>query len=102
MRIRIFVHSSVHTNDDRISINVYNLIRADHPSDSKKGGVCIYYKEHIRLIKRENIRTSDNCFVPEIWSQGEEYLLTCIYRSPSQRHDEFDDFRTNLIYFWAI
>ena len=37
----------------------YNLIRADHPSDSKKGGVCIYYKEHILLILRDDINTLD-------------------------------------------
>ena len=28
----------------------------------------------------------------EIPSQGEKYFLTCIYRSPSQSRDEFDDF----------
>ena len=30
------INSSIQTNDDRISIDGYNLIRADHPSDSKK------------------------------------------------------------------
>ena len=37
-----FLNSSIQTNDDRISIDGYNLIRADHPSDSKRGGVFIY------------------------------------------------------------
>ena len=37
-----FLNSSIQTNDDRISIDGYNLIRADHPSDSKREGVCIY------------------------------------------------------------
>ena len=37
-----FLNSSIQTNDDRISIDEYKLIRADHPSDSKRGGVCIY------------------------------------------------------------
>ena len=46
-----FLNSSIQTTDDRISIDGYNLIRADHPSDSKRGGDCIYYKEHIPLIK---------------------------------------------------
>ena len=39
-----FLNSSIQTNDDRISIDGYNLIRADHPSDLKEGGVGIYYK----------------------------------------------------------
>ena len=36
-----FLNSFIETNDDKISIGGYNLIRADHPNDSKKGGVCI-------------------------------------------------------------
>ena len=32
----MFLISSIQTNDDMISIDGYNLIRADHPSDSKK------------------------------------------------------------------
>ena len=58
-----------------ITINGYNLIRLDHPIDSKRGGVCIYYKEHIPLIKRDDICTLDNCLVTEIRSKGEKYFL---------------------------
>ena len=32
----------------------------------------------------------------EIYSQGEKYFLTCVYRSPSQNHDEFEDFCTKF------
>ena len=84
-----FLNSSIETNDDRISIDGYNLIRADHPSDSKGGGVCIYYKEHIP--ERDNICTLDSCLVTEICLQNEKCFLTCIYCSPSQGRDEFDD-----------
>lgn len=45
-----FLNSSISSDDNRISIDGYNLRRSDHPSDSKKGGVCIYHKEHIPLI----------------------------------------------------
>ena len=75
-----------------LKIDGYNLIRSDHP-DSKKGGVCIYYKEHISLIKRDDICTLDNCLVTEIRSQNQKCFLTCLYRSPSQSHDEFENFR---------
>ena len=60
---KTFLSSSIESNDDRISIDGYSLIRSDHPSDSKRGGVCICYKEHIPLIKRDNICTLDNCLV---------------------------------------
>ena len=39
-----FLNSSIETNDSRISIDGYNLIRAAHPSDSKRGGGHIHYK----------------------------------------------------------
>ena len=83
---KTFLNSSIDSSDTRILIDGYNLIRSDHPSDSKGGGVCIYYKEHIPLIKRDDICTLDNCSVTEIRSQSEKCFLTCIYRSPSQNN----------------
>ena len=52
-----FLNLSILNDDNRITIGGYNPIRSDYPSDSKKGGVCIYYKEHIPLILRDDINT---------------------------------------------
>ena len=27
-----------------LKIDGYNLVRADHPNNTKRGGVCVYYK----------------------------------------------------------
>ena len=62
-------------------INGY-VIRADHPSDSKRGGVCIYHKEHISLIKRDDICTLDNCIVTENRLQGEKMFFNLHLLSP--------------------
>ena len=43
-------------------------MKADHSSDSEKYGVCICYKEHIPLIKRNDICTLDNCLKTEFRS----------------------------------
>ena len=91
-----FLNSSIQSDDDKIKIDGYNLIRSDHPSDSKRGGVCIYYKEHIPLIKRNDLCFLDNCLVTEIRSQNEKCFFTCLYRSPSQNRDEFENFFTNF------
>ena len=91
-----FLNSSILSDDNRIKIDGYSLIRSDHPSDLKKGGVCIYYKEHIPLILQDDINTLDNCLVTEIRSQNEKCFLTCIYCSPSQSQDEFKNFCTNF------
>ena len=40
--------------------------------------------------------TLSNCLVTEICSKYEKYFLTCIYRSPSQAHDEFQNFFENF------
>ena len=71
-------------------------MRSDHSNGSKKSEVCIYYKQNIPLIKRDDIFTLNNCFVTEIRSQNEKHFLTCIYCSPSQNHDEFQNFCVNF------
>ena len=47
-------------------------------------------------FKRDDICTLNNCLVTEIRLQGEKCFLTRIYCSPSQSHDEFDDFYTKF------
>ena len=74
--LKTFLIFSIQSNDDRISTDRYNLITADHPNDSKSGGICIYYKQSIPLIKRDDICTLDNYLVTKIYSQGETILLT--------------------------
>ena len=43
-----FLDSSVENDDDQISIPGYNLLRADRPSNTKRG-VCMYYKDTFLL-----------------------------------------------------
>ena len=78
--------------DARILIDGWDLIRSDHVSDSKKGGVCIYYKEHILLNKQDDICTLDYFLGTEICSQSEKCFLTCLYRSSCQNHEELENF----------
>ena len=73
-----FLISLIQTNDDRISIDGYNLIRADHPSNSKRRGVCVYYEEHIPMIKRDKICTLHNFVMKEIRSEGKIFSNLCL------------------------
>ena len=45
----IFLDSSHSYGDHSLKLEGYELIRADHPNNTKRGGVCIYYKEHLPL-----------------------------------------------------
>ena len=43
------------SSDNNLNISGYNLIRADHPSNSKGGAVSIYYKESLAIQSLNNI-----------------------------------------------
>ena len=45
--LETFLNSFIETNDDRILIDGYNLIRADHPSESKRGEIVFIIKSII-------------------------------------------------------
>ena len=40
-----FFDYSVQEGHKNIQLDGYNFLRADHPSNSRQGGVCIFYKE---------------------------------------------------------
>ena len=42
---KTYFDSSVESDDDDLRINGYKLIRTGHHLNTKRGGVCIYYKE---------------------------------------------------------
>ena len=87
-----FLDSSIPNDDHRINIAGYSLLRADHPSNTKKGGFCIYYKDFLPLIKKDDITDLKECLVMEIIVDGKKCFFTCLYRSPSQNYNQFSDF----------
>ena len=44
-----YLDSSILHDDSNLEIPGYNLVRSDHPSNKKRGGVCIYYKSYLPL-----------------------------------------------------
>ena len=93
----IFLDSTMPLNDERLYIKGYSLIRADHPINTKRGGVCIYYKEYLPFIRNVDICKLNECIVTEITVNNERYLLACLYRSPNQNQEQFESFYENLI-----
>ena len=83
------------TPDNLIEIEGYKLIRADHPDNIKRGGVCIYYKESlpIRVISTPYLKEA---LLLEMDYNNKKVMISVIYRSPSQTNDEFDTFLSNL------
>ena len=73
-----------------MKLNGYNLIRADHPDDIKRGGVCCYVKGSL-AAKVCNINRLNECFILELIINNKKGYILSLYRSPSQSNDEFDD-----------
>ena len=71
-------------------------MRADHPSNRKRGGVCISYKNHLPIIKRNDSYQLHECLVTELRIGKKKYFFTCLYRSPSQISEEHEDFCADL------
>ena len=40
---KLYLDSTITSDDSGLSLDGYDLIRADHPKNIKQGGVCIYY-----------------------------------------------------------
>ena len=47
--------SSVSKDDNALSIEGYSITRPYHPSNTKRGGVCIYYNDKISVRQMSNI-----------------------------------------------
>ena len=89
------MNSSILSHDPNLEVHGYALIRADHPSNVKRGGVRIYYKNHLPL-KLININFLHQCLTIELNIKNKLYVLVALYRSPSQSHNEPSSFITNL------
>ena len=77
-----YVDSSIPINDNRLSISGHSMMRVDHSSNTKRGRVCLYYKEHLPIIRRDGIFNLQEWLVTEITVKNKRCFLTCLYRSP--------------------
>ena len=89
-----YLNSHMFTNDDKLSIPGY-MLRADHPSDNRRGGVCVYYKESLP-IRLYNISYFQECICFNLMISNKLCNIVSLYRSPSQNSAEFENFINNL------
>ena len=105
-----YLDSSTSSDDDNLAISGYNLIRSDHPSNNKRGGVCIYYKNFLPFCVPSISKNLQECINFEL--NISKYLQECInfelniggkicnfislYRFPSPTQDEFEKLIDNL------
>ena len=79
------LNSSYSYDDPSLKLSGYTSLPADHPLDIKRGGVCIYYKEHFPLICKLNLTTLDECPVCELKVGNKKCFITVLYNSTVNR-----------------
>ena len=90
-----YLTSTTDINDGNLKIPGYIMYRVDHPSDVKRGGVCIYYKTMLPL-KVLSTNFLQECINFEVCIGNKICQFIHLYRTPSESQDEFHDFLTNL------
>ena len=77
------------SDDDNLNLPGYNVVRGDHLSNTKNGGVCIYFKNSLPL-KVLDIQ------LLQIKIANKTYNFISLYRSPSQSRDGFESLTDNI------
>ena len=90
-----YLGSSISSDNDNLELPVYNLVCTDNPTNTKRGGVCIYYHNSLPL-KVIDIQLLNECINFEIRIGGKLCSFLCLYRSPSQTRDIFETFADNF------
>ena len=90
-----YLDSTTAVYDESLAITGYNLRRADHASNSKRGGVCVYYKSSLAL-RLIDVHYLQECLIFETLIGGKSCNFIFLYRSPSQSLDSFEELADNL------
>ena len=90
-----YLDSNTPLDDDNLGISSYTLVRSDHPSNTKRGGVCLCYKNNFPL-RAVNIGYLNKYLILEhkVGDKICNFVVPC--RSPSQSQDEFETFSDNF------
>ena len=90
-----YLNSEIPSDDKNLEIPGYNLVREDQPSNSKRGGVCVYYKSSLpfRVI---NVKYLQESIPFELRIGGKCCKFSCLYMYPCQTQDEFETFLKNI------
>ena len=91
----IYLNSKILSDDENLEIAGYILVWEDHPSNSKRDGICVYYKSSLscRVI---NVKYLEGSISFEIRIWGKCCKFSCLYKSLYQTQDELETFSKNF------
>ena len=79
----------------QVVISGCNLIRSDHPSTTKRGGACLYYKNYLPL-RVLNIRFLKEYLNFDLKIADTSCNFIALFRSSSQSQNDFESFSYNF------
>ena len=85
------------SNED-ISIEGFSreIFRSDHPSNSKIGGTCIYFRESLPIKRGNDLEELRELIVTEVIIPHKQVFFITVYRSLSLNSMQFEDFIDKL------
>ena len=90
-----YLDSGILSDDKNLEIPGYDLIWANHQSNSKRGGTCVYYGISLPL-KILDIFYLQECIIFELKIGNNFCKIVSLYRPPNQCQDEFETFTNNF------
>ena len=90
-----YLDSTTALDDENLAITGYNLFRADHASNTKRGSVCIHCQSSL-VLRLVDVHYLQKCLIFGILIGGKSCNFISLYRSPSQSSDSFEEFADNL------
>ena len=90
-----YLNSNILSDNENLDIPGYRLVRSQHPSNHKVGGVCVYFKFFV-LLQTLIISMLHECINLEITIDGNLFSFICLYRSLSQNMEKFGTFVKNF------
>ena len=88
--------SSVSNDDIFIKGFSREIFRSDHPSNTKLGGVCLYFREGLPIRRRTDLELLQEIIVTEITIARKKIFLVAVCRSPNQNSEQFENFVDRL------
>ena len=77
-----YLDLSIASDKDDLNVKGYNLYRADHPNNVKRGGVCAHIRESLPVRCLSNAYLQE-CLISEISINNKMGYVVSLYRSPS-------------------
>ena len=81
-----YLDSRFPNDDPRLNLPGCNVVGADNPNNTKRSGVCVYFKESLTVCSVTSSYLKEWLLL-EIFIQNRKCYVVSLYRSPSQTQD---------------